>query len=211
MAHISSIAAAMFTDLSVAYGTCVGGVETVKATPATFDKAGFDALFLTATSNNKYFRIRNVREFPAIGATPNIVNVPVYGSKVSQSVGGQSDAPNLEVTINYVPSEWAKGTTASTWTTGAPAIIGSELANMIGDGVSRPWRMTLLATAPVVTVGASLGQYDSIATGIGTVPNSMFYFMGKLESLLVTPSLTDATTATMGFSLQSDFYGAFTV
>jgi hypothetical protein len=211
MSHISSIGAAVFTDLSVAIGTVTSGVAAA-ALPATKDKAGFDALFVTATSNPKYLRVPNVREFPAIGAQPNLVNVPVYGQKQSQTVGGQSDAPQMEVTINYVGSQWAKGTTATAWTSGEPTTFGSEMANMVGDGVARAWRFTLLAAQPTgATIGASQSQWDSNTGGIGKVENSMFYFIGKLESMLVTPSLTDATTATLAFSIQSDIYGAFTV
>jgi hypothetical protein len=87
----------------------------------------------------------------------------------------------------------------------------SSLANMVGDGISRVWRFTLLNSDSTAVAGAALGKYDSIATGLGTVANSQYYFFGKLESLLVTPSLTDATTATIAISVQSDFYGAYTI
>jgi hypothetical protein len=204
MAHISSIGAAMFTDLSVITGTVVAGkAETSPTQPATKDATGFQALFTTATSVSKYAKINNVREFPAIGAPANIVSVPVYGQKQGQSIGGQADAPSLEITINFVASEWAKGTTGTT-----PA---SSLANMVGDGISRVWRFTLMNADSTATVTASLGQYDSVAGGLGTTQNSQYYFFGKLESLLVTPSLTDATTATLAISVQSDFYGAYTI
>ena len=204
MAHISSIGAAMFTDLSVITGTVVAGkAETSPTQPATKDATGFQSLFTTATSVSKYAKINNVREFPAIGAPANIVSVPVYGQKQGQSIGGQADAPSLEITINFVASEWAKGNTGTT-----PA---SSLANMVGDGISRVWRFTLMNADSTATVTASLGQYDSVAGGLGTTQNSQYYFFGKLESLLVTPSLTDATTATLAISVQSDFYGAYTI
>jgi len=210
MAHLSSISAAIFTDLAVAYASNTGGVATATAFPT--DSTGLQALFVTTTSNNKYFRVLNVREFPAFGQQPNIVNVPVFGQKQSQSVGGQSDAPTMEVTINYVASDWVKGTTASTWTTGDLTVRGSELANMVGDGIKRVWRIALMAAAPVATSSASLNAYDSIATGLGanSNQNTQFFFHGKLESMQITPSLTDATTATLSFSMQSDLYGAFT-
>jgi hypothetical protein len=204
MAHISSIGAAMFTDLSVITGTVIAGkAETSPTQPATKDATGFQSLFTTATSVSKYAKINNVREFPAIGAPANIVSVPVYGQKQGQSIGGQADAPSLEITINFVASEWAKGNTGTT-----PA---SALANMVGDGISRVWRFTLMNADSTATVTASLGQYDSVAGGLGTTQNSQYYFFGKLESLLVTPSLTDATTATLAISVQSDFYGAYTI
>lgn len=204
MAHISSIGAAMFTDLSVITGTVVAGKAEVSPTqPATKDATGFQALFTTVTSVSKYAKINNVREFPAIGTPANIVSVPVYGQKQGQSIGGQADAPSLEITINYVPSDWAKGTAGTT-----PV---SSLANMVGDGISRVWRFTLMNADSTATVTASLGAYDSVVGGLGTTQNSQYYFFGKLESLLVTPSLTDATTATIAISVQSDFYGAYTI
>ena len=212
MPHISSISAAMFTDLSVAVGVPALGVAQNPA-PATFDKAGFDALFETTSATAlPYIQIGNVREFPAFGAQPNLVKVPVYGQSQTQTIGGQSDSPDFSVTINYVPSEWASGTTSTTWANNVVATKGSELANMVKDGKSRAWRLTLLAAKPTgATLSATQSQWDSNAGGIGKVENSIFYFMGKLESMLITPSLTDSMQATLAFSVQSDFYGAYTV
>jgi len=41
--------------------------------------------------------------------------------------------------------------------------------------------------------------------------NTEFYFKGKIEAILVNPALTDATTATVTLSAQSDFFGPATV
>ena len=203
MSHINSIGAAMFSDLAVATGVITANVSVpvtapvMPADPSVI--TGFGALFADETTSmaGSFRRIKNVRDFPSIGTPANIVNVPVYGSKTSQTIQGQSDAPSLEVTINYVPSEWAKGAT------------GTVLGNMVGDGTARPWRFTLLQ---VDSAGATVGtKYSSTAQGLGTVANSQFFFFGKLESLLVNPSLTDAATATLAFSLQSEFYGAYTI
>ena len=212
MAHISSIGAAIFTDLSVAVGAPTGGIAQ-SPQPATFDKASFDTLFTTTSATAlKYLQIGNIREFPAFGAQPNLVKVPVYGQAQTQTIGGQSDSPDFTVTINYVPSEWASGTTATTWANNVVSVKGSELANMIRDGKSRAWRLSLLAAKPIgATLGPTQSQWDSNAGGIGKVENSIFYFMGKLESMLITPSLTDSVQATLAFSVQSDFYGAYTV
>jgi len=51
--------------------------------------------------------VGNIREFPSLGTPANIVNVPVYGQSVSAQVSGQSDAPSLEFTLNYIPTEHA--------------------------------------------------------------------------------------------------------
>lgn len=212
MAHISSIGAAIYTDLAVSIGTTTLGVAG-SPQPATRTKTDFDAAFATTSVTAlKYLQIGNVREFPAFGAQPNLVKVPVYGQKTTSTIGGQSDLPDFSVTINYVPSEWAAGATSTTWAANVVAGKGSELANMVGDGVSRLWRLTLMQAQPTgATVGVSQSQYDSNAGGIGKVANSMFYFMGKIESMMITPSLTDAAQATIAFSIQSDIYGAYTV
>lgn len=204
---LSSIGAALFTDLSVvvtASGASItaGKAEASATMPATYNQTGFEALFVTATNKKTYAKIKNVREFPAVGTPANIVNVPVYGQKIGQSIGGQADAPTLELTINYIANDWLPSTTGTT--------PESTLGNMIGDGISRVWRFTLMnSDITGVTEGASLSKYDSLATAIGTVGNASYYFLGKMESLLVTPSLTDATTAKISISLQSPFYGAY--
>jgi hypothetical protein len=201
MAHINSIGAAMFTDLAVATGVITANVAGATALPAdTSSITGFAALFADESTvvAGSFRRIKNVRSFPAIGVPANIVKVPAYGSRISQTVQGQADAPNLEVTINYIPADWAKD--------GANATV---LGNMVGDGVSRVWRFSLLQTD---SKGATTNtMYATDPLGLGTVQNSQFFFLGKLESLLVTPSLTDAATATLAFSMQSKFYGAFTI
>jgi len=185
MAHISSIGAGLFTDLSVATATVTPTIAAYTA------KSDFDALFDTAA---ELTRIKNVREFPGIGTPPNIVNVPVYGQKQTQQIQGQSDAPSMEITLNFVPADWADGTT---------------LGDMVGDGLQHVFRFAIMNSKPNTVLAAN--EYASSALGIGTTQNSYWYFIGKIEALLVNPQLTDANTATLTISVQSDFYGAFTV
>jgi hypothetical protein len=85
MAQISSIGAGIYTSLAYV------------ADSATADTA---SEFLALTMTN----ISDVRDFPAFLAPANIVNVPAYGQKQSSQIAGQSDAPTLEFTLNYVPS-----------------------------------------------------------------------------------------------------------
>jgi hypothetical protein len=194
MAHINSIGAGMFSDMAIA----------VPTTPPTFNTLDTDAEFAALFANeiesaggtkaaDTFVRIKDVREFPSMGTPPNIVNVPVYGQRTSQQVQGQSDAPTLEITVNYVPANWAAGT-----------ILG----DMVGDGNQYVMRFSLLNTEPT---GTGATKFASTAAGLGTVPNSEYYWVGKIEALLVNPQLTDANTATVTMSLQSDFYGAYTL
>jgi len=195
MAHISSIGAGLFSDLSVAMPSAAPDFPTL-------DTAGeFQALFATAIAANgtkaanTFVQIKNVREFPAIGVPPQVVQVPVYGQKSSQQIQGQSDAPSMEITLNFVASEWAKET-------------GNLLGNAVGDGNQYVFRFTLMNSEPT---GSGTTKFASTAPGIGTVQNSQYYFIGKIDALLVTPQLSDANTATVTITIQSNVFGAYTI
>ena len=190
MTHITSIGASMFSDLSVCTDSTANAAAITGPT-----EANFKLCFAAA----KYTRIKNVREFPSMGTPANIVNVPVYGQKTSSQIQGQADAPSMEITINYVASDWA---------------AGSTLGNMVGDQTQRVFRFTLLNELPP--------GFDATPSGVSTttsiagitaniVENSSYYFVGKIEALLVNPQLTDATTATLTITTQSDFYGVYTI
>jgi hypothetical protein len=195
MTHINSISSGLFTDLSVAR----------PSTPPTFstlvDQATYAALFATEIQSapagtpaaNTFVRIKNVREFPQVGTPPNIVQVPTYGSKTSLQIQGQSDAPQFEVTLNFVPNDWSSA---------------SLLGPMVGDGLQYAFRFAIMNSEPTASTAT---KYASTAGGIGTVQNSHYYFTGKLEALVVSPQLTDANQATLTISVQSAFLGAFTV
>lgn len=190
MAHIKSIGAGLFSDLAIA----------IPSTPPTFntlDSASeFAALFATEIASSPagtpatgtYVRIKNVREFPSMGTPPNIINVPVYGSKTSQQIQGQSDAPQIEITLNYVADDW-----------GSASLLGAR----VGDGNQYVFRFALLNSQPT-------NYHSTPTTGID-VDNTVFYWVGKIEALLVNPSLSDANTATISISVQSPFYGAYTI
>lgn len=180
MAHISSIGAGLYSDLAVTTAAFTGDFETLTETQ-------MKDLFDNSPSGNEYVRITNVREFPAMGTPPNVVNVPVYGQKTSQQIQGQSDAPSMEITLNYIASDWAAGT---------------ALGGKVGNGSQYAFRFTLLNAEPT--------GYNSNAAGLGTAQNSQYYWVGKMEALLVNPQLTDANTATLTISVQSEFRGAYT-
>lgn len=196
MSHINSIGAGIYSDLAVSMPDTPGDLSS-------YDTAAeFQPLFATEIQSvggtkaaNTFVRIKNVREYPALGTPPNIVNVPVFGSKTSQQIQGQADSPSLELQLNFVASEWADE-------------AGNLLGQAIGDGVQYVFRFTLLNSVPT---GSDATQYASTAGGIGTVANSQYYWVGKMEALQVTPQLTDANTATITLTIQSEFYGAYTI
>lgn len=194
--HINSIGASMFSDMSVSKDSTAISAITPKIAAGTVTQADFEGGFAAAdfTASNA-LRIRNVREFPSIGTPPNVVNVPGYGSKTSQQIQGQSDPNSMELTLNYVPADWAAGT---------------PLGALVGDGKQYIFRFTLLNSDPTREAGNTEG-YASSAAGIGSTQNSAYYFVGKIEALLVNPQLTDATTATLTITVQSALYGAYTL
>lgn len=187
MAHISSIGASLYSDLSVCIDSTLNAAAIAAPTQANL---------VACFAATEYARIRNVREFPAMGTPANIVNVAVFGQRTSSQVQGQADPPTLEITLNYIPADWAPGT---------------PLGSMVGDTEQRIFRFTLLNEEP--------GGYDAIAaaatsiagTSEDAVQNSSYYFIGRVEALQFNPQLTDATTATLTLSIQSDFFGAYTL
>ena len=196
MAHINSIGAALFSDLSIAMPSTPPAFTTLDTA------AELQALFATAIESvggtkgaNTFVRVKSVRSFPAMGTPANIVKVPTYGSKTSSTIQGQADAPQLEVDLNFIASEWTKD-------------AGNLLGNAVGDGNQYVFRFTLLNAEPTGTTDT---KYASSIAGVGTVQNSQYYWIGKIEALMVTPSLTDATLAKITMSIQSPFHGAFTV
>lgn len=182
MAHITSIGAGIFSALAVNKTaiTDLTSVDTLSELVAKFGTA------------NDFTEIKNVREFPQVGTPANIVNVPVYGQKTSSQIQGQADAPTLEITINYIPSEWD------------PSTVGG-LGEKVGDGKVYAFQFSLLNAKPAGLTTTAGGA------GLGSVANSNFYFVGKIEALLVSPQLTDANQATLTLSILGDFFGPSTV
>ena len=106
-------------------------------------------------------------------------------------VQGQSDSPTLEFTLNYVPAEH------------------EDIQKLVGNGQLYAFQISLTSQQP-----ANLQQIA--VTGIGSPVNSIatnntvFNFLGKFESFLVTPSLTDSTQAKITLSMQTEMFGPAT-
>jgi len=195
MAFATSINSSMFADISV-------HVPLTPLSPAALainSEENFKSLFSTeiksvggTPSINTFCRIEHIREFPELGTPPNIVKVPEYGAKMSRQVNGQADSPDISINLNYVPSDWAAGTL---------------LGDLVGSGQQVVIRATLMSSEPQ---GSSNSNKKFSTAGIGTVRNSQWYFVGRLESIVVMPNLTDAVTAKLAVTMQTDFYGAWT-
>lgn len=172
---------------TIGVATHTGVVISKDPVPATLPSTGANwaALFSTAP---KIIELPNIRELPSFGSPANVVKVPEYGRTTSLSVGAQSDAPDLAFTLNYVPSRWAPGT---------------DLATLLDNKSPFVCQVSFLRSAPASMI--------STAAGLGTVDNSVFYFVGKLESLLINTSLSDAQTATLTMSLHSAFSPIYTI
>jgi hypothetical protein len=134
------------------------------------------------TADVAHVRMPSVREFPSVGTPANIVNVPVYGQATTSQVQGQSDSPTLEITVNYVAEDM------------------TAIHNLIGTNAV--FRFMMVASACTEDEGADATLAKD---------NTEFYFKGKVEAILVNPALTDATTATVTLSAQSDFFGPATL
>lgn len=189
MTFPTSISAAQYSAIAVSRSVV----------PATLNETNLKANF-TAASN--YLEIKNIRDMPAFGTPANIVKVPVYGQAQTQSIGAQSDAPDLELTVNFVPSDWSKA--------GAAFSSTGTLGDAVGDGVAKVFQVALLTAkaSNLNTGGTTANVSGSLAS---PVPNALIYFVGKVESLLITPARDDSMTATVALSIQSDFYGPYTV
>ena len=208
MAHIASIGAGLFSTIMICRATTAANVDLVSRA-GDFTEANWNTIFsdhdiaspvaIPASGNptaQPFEIITNLREIPAFGTPANIVNVPVYGQSTSSQIQAQADAPSLEVTLNYVPSLWSgtsSGSLNQLLNDRTQVLIGITLTNNQIDGS-----------------GDALA-YERTSTGIGTVENSATFFVGRMEALQITPSLSDTNQATLTLSAQSGFFGPFTV
>lgn len=186
MAHITSIGASKFTTLDYVANTANNANSTSADLHALF-AANSTAILATQSATDETVvsgvkHVGNIREFPSLGTPANIVNVPVYGQATSSQVQGQADSPTLEITVNYVADDM------------------TAIHNLIGTNCVFRFMMTDSACSENEGAAATLAK-----------DNTEFYFLGKIEAILVNPALTDATTATVTLSAQSDFFGPATI
>ena len=206
MAHINSIGAGLFSTIMISQAAAAS-TTSLPELASGFSEANWNTVFsdssatrtgtgITTATAQPFHIITDLREIPAFGTPANIVNVPVYGQDTSSQIQAQADSPSLEVTLNYVPSEWsgAVANSLNTYLTNrTQVLIGIVMANSS------------------VSNSRSAASYNRTTAAIGTVQNSATFFVGRMEALQVTPSLSDTNQATLTISTQSSFYGPFTV
>lgn len=154
----------------------------ISGLPDTPTPTEMAALFVGATPDTDLFRMPSVREFPAFGNAANITNVPVYGQKQSSQVSGQADAPTMDITVNYVAADML------------------AIEALLKTPAAFRFMMAAENVTPAEGAAATLA-----------VENTEYYFVGKIEAIQVTPSLSDAGTAVVNLSVQGDFVGPSTI
>jgi len=183
MAHIDNIGASIYTRIDYV----PGNISTAdRATPANL-AAKFEATAAAdgaaATTEAAVVAIEGIREFPSLGTPSNIVNVPQYGQSISSQIQGQADAPSLEFTFNYIPTNHAALDTLRK--AGTNLVFRVRLSNTEDGGVQD----TPAADATT--------EYEDI------------FFQGTIASFEIVPALTDATQANIALTIDGDFEGPF--
>jgi len=206
MPNISSIGAGIYTslafiDLPVTDGASVSGTSVGRGA-AVSDWAGeFETrgsvpasaetkVPWTAGSDAKAFG--RIREFPNLGIPANVVNVPQYGQGASSQIAGQSDAPSLDFTFNYIPTEHA------------------FISAMREAGENRLFRIRLSnATQDVDTNQIALPYEYTQADNTGTDMRefSDFYLFGSVASFEIVPNLTDSNQLNVTLTIDGEMKG----
>jgi hypothetical protein len=192
MTQLSKISAGKFTSLdyipSTSTATALADISDLMVSDTnqklvTLSTAGVP---VRESLEGNVKHIGNVREFPSIGTPANVVNVPVYGQSTSSQVAGQSDAPSLEFSLNYVASEHA------------------ALDTLRQAGTRLLFRVRMTDSSNLVAAAApNLG----VPTAFVDDEFSDFYFFGTIASFEITTNLTDAIQATISLTVEGDFVG----
>ena len=189
MAHITSIGAAKFTTLDYVPTTAQNANSAIADIADLFvsnlSSAAADSV-TAETPESAVVHVGNIREFPSLGTPANVVNVPVYGQATSSQVAGQSDAPTLEFTLNYVPADHAALDTLRKDATRVCFRVRISDANIDADS-------------------------NGVVTANGADKFADFYFFGTVASFEIAPSLSDSLQATMALTIEGDFLGPFSL
>jgi len=188
MAHISNIGAAKFTTLDYVPNTAANANSAAADLHALFASNSSTAIAGGADEavEAAVVHVGNIREFPSLGTPANVVNVPVYGQATSSQVSGQSDAPTLEFTLNYVPADHAS-------------------IDALRKAATRLCFRVRIADADITTDASGVMLADD------SDKFADFYFFGTVASFEIAPSLSDSLQATMALTIEGDFSGPFSL
>jgi len=190
MAHITSIGASKFTTLDFVENTANDAKSAAVDLHALFADNSVTILATELPTDETIVaevkHVGNIREFPSLGTPANIVNVPVYGQATSSQVSGQSDAPSLEFTVNYVPSAHAN-------------------LDVLRKANTRLCYRVRITDADVTTDAAGVLTADNVDKFAD------FYFFGTIASFEISPSLSDSLQATIAVTIEGDFNGPFSL
>jgi len=185
MAHITNIGASKFTTLDYVPNTANDSADAAATLHGLFCTS-VPSTGVDETPESAVVHVGNVREFPSMGTPANIVNVPVYGQATSSQIAGQSDAPSLEFSLNYVPNEHG------------------DLEQLRKTAARLAFRVRI-TDADLTTNG------DGIITADDADLFADFIFFGTIASFEIQPGLTDAMQATMTLTIEGDFAGPFSL
>jgi len=133
-----------------------------------------------------------IREFPNLGIPANVVNVPQYGQGSSSQIAGQSDAPSLDFTFNYVPTDHA---------------FISELRE---SGEALLFRVRLSNAEQIEETAGLITPYEEKKGVTSTMREfSDFYFFGSVASFEIVPNLTDSNQLNVTLTIDGEMAGPF--
>lgn len=207
MPNISSIGAGIYTSLAFidqdvvdgagTPGTTVGrgaapsvwaGLFETRGTTAGLNEG--DKVPYTVGTHAKAFG--RIREFPNLGIPANVVNVPQYGQGSSSQIAGQSDAPSLDFTFNYVPTEHA------------------FISTLRESGENRLFRIRLSNAQQVEDTGGVILPFESKEAATSNMREfSDFYLFGSVASFEIVPNLTDSNQLNVTLTIDGEMGGPY--
>jgi len=183
MAHIDNIGASIYTRIDYVPGNISTGDRANPAQLAGKFEDQAPTTTTAGTTDSFVVAIEGIREFPSLGTPSNIVNVPQYGQSISSQIQGQADAPSLEFTFNYIPTNHA------------------ALDTLRKAGTNLVFRVRLSNTED--------GGVQDTPAEDGTAEYEDIFFQGTIASFEIVPALTDATQANIALTIDGDFEGPF--
>jgi len=194
MPHISSIGAGMYTSLTFLNSPVEEGTGSTAGTVYKGDTpVEWIDMFETSgtpwTAGTDAVNFGRIREFPNLGIPANIVNVPQYGQAVSSQIAGQSDAPSMDFTFNYVPTEHA------------------FIDAMRQGGEQYLFRVRLAnAKQEVTDTGVNVPSLDADGN---VTEASDFFFFGSVASFEIVPNLTDSNQLNVTLTIDGEMEGPY--